>query len=154
MDNETAAKVVADWRAHGLRVGFTNGCFDLLHPGHVELLRRAREMCDRLIVALNTDASVRRLKGEARPVQNEQARSVVMAALDSVDAVTLFEEDTPARLIEQVKPDCLMKGADYTEATVVGAEFVKSYGGKVVLIPLQSGQSTTSLIARVNAQSP
>jgi len=96
MDNETAAKVVADWRAHGLRVGFTNGCFDLLHPGHVELLRRAREMCDRLIVALNTDASVRRLKGEARPVQNEQARLVVMAALDSVDAVTLFEEDTPA----------------------------------------------------------
>jgi D-beta-D-heptose 7-phosphate kinase/D-beta-D-heptose 1-phosphate adenosyltransferase len=151
-DNATAAEVVADWKAHGLRVGFTNGCFDLLHPGHVELLKQARAVCDRLVVALNTDASVRRLKGETRPVQSEHARSVVMAALDSVDLVTLFDEDTPMRLIELLKPDCLIKGADYTVATVVGGDFVASYGGKVILVPLERGHSTTSIIARANAE--
>jgi D-beta-D-heptose 7-phosphate kinase / D-beta-D-heptose 1-phosphate adenosyltransferase len=148
VDNETAAAVVADWQAHGLRVGFTNGCFDLLHPGHVELLKRSRAACDRLVVALNADASVRRLKGETRPVQNEHARSVVMAAIDSVDLVTLFGEDTPMRLIQLLRPDYLIKGADYTIATVVGAEFVKSYGGKVILVPIERGHSTTSIIAR------
>jgi D-beta-D-heptose 7-phosphate kinase/D-beta-D-heptose 1-phosphate adenosyltransferase len=150
VDNETAAAVVADWRRHGLRVGFTNGCFDLLHPGHVELLKRSRAACDRLVVALNTDASVRRLKGETRPVQNEHARSVVMAAIDNVDLVTLFGEDTPLRLIELLKPDYLIKGADYTIATVVGADLVRSYGGKVLLIPLERDHSTTSIIARAN----
>ena len=150
VDNETAAAVVADWQAHGLRVGFTNGCFDLLHPGHVELLKRSRAACDRLVVALNTDASVRRIKGESRPVQNEHARSVVMAAIDSVDLVTLFDEDTPLRLIELLKPNYLIKGADYTIATVVGADFVRSYGGKVILVPLERGHSTTSIIARAN----
>jgi D-beta-D-heptose 7-phosphate kinase / D-beta-D-heptose 1-phosphate adenosyltransferase len=149
-DNATAAEVVADWKAHGLRVGFTNGCFDLLHPGHVELLKQARAACDRLVVALNTDASVRRLKGETRPVQGERARSVVMAALDSVDLVTLFDEDTPMRLIELLRPDSLIKGADYTVATVVGADFVASYGGKVILAAIESGHSTTSIIARAN----
>jgi D-beta-D-heptose 7-phosphate kinase/D-beta-D-heptose 1-phosphate adenosyltransferase len=147
----TAAEVVADWKAHGLRVGFTNGCFDLLHPGHVELLKRARAACDRLVVALNSDASVRRLKGATRPVQNEHARSVVMAAIDSVDLVTLFDEDTPMRLIELLKPDSLIKGADYTLATVVGSDFVASYGGRVILVPIESGHSTTSVIARANA---
>jgi D-beta-D-heptose 7-phosphate kinase / D-beta-D-heptose 1-phosphate adenosyltransferase len=150
VDNETAAAVVADWRRHGLRVGFTNGCFDLLHPGHVELLKRSRAACDRLVVALNADASVRRLKGETRPVQNEHARSIVMAAIDSVDLVTLFGEDTPLRLIELLKPDYLIKGADYTIATVVGADLVQSYGGKVLLIPLERDHSTTSIIARAN----
>ena len=152
VDNETAAAVVADWQAHGLRVGFTNGCFDLLHPGHVELLKRSRAACDRLVVALNADASVRRLKGETRPVQNEHARSVVMAAIDSVDLVTLFDEDTPLRLIELLKPDYLIKGADYTISTVVGADLVRSYGGKVILVPLERGHSTTSIIARANAR--
>jgi D-beta-D-heptose 7-phosphate kinase / D-beta-D-heptose 1-phosphate adenosyltransferase len=150
VDNETAAAVVADWQAHGLRVGFTNGCFDLLHPGHVELLKRSRAACDRLVVALNADASVRRLKGESRPVQNEHARSVVMAAIDTVDLVTLFGADTPLRLIELLKPDYLIKGADYTIATVVGADVVQSYGGKVLLIPLERGHSTASIIARAN----
>jgi D-beta-D-heptose 7-phosphate kinase/D-beta-D-heptose 1-phosphate adenosyltransferase len=150
VDNEAASVVIADWQAHGLRVGFTNGCFDLLHPGHVELLKRSRAACDRLVVALNTDASVRRLKGESRPVQNEHARSVVMAAIDSVDLVTLFGEDTPLRLIELLKPNYLIKGADYTIATVVGADLVRSYGGKVILVPLERGHSTTSIIARVN----
>ncbi|MBV8662804.1 MAG: D-glycero-beta-D-manno-heptose 1-phosphate adenylyltransferase, partial [Hyphomicrobiales bacterium] len=151
VDAETAAAIVADWKAHGLKVGFTNGCFDLLHPGHVELLRRSRAACDRLIVALNTDASVRRLKGETRPVQNETARSIVMAAIDSVDLVTLFADDTPLQLIELLKPDFLIKGADYTTATVVGADFVMANGGKVLLVPLEAGHSTTSMIARANA---
>ena len=150
VDNEAASEIIADWQAHGLKVGFTNGCFDLLHPGHVELLKRSRAACDRLVVALNTDASVRRLKGATRPVQNEHARSIVMAAIDSVDLVTLFEDDTPMRLIEELKPDYLIKGADYTLATVVGAEFVRSYGGKVILIPLAKGHSTTAMIARAN----
>jgi D-beta-D-heptose 7-phosphate kinase / D-beta-D-heptose 1-phosphate adenosyltransferase len=151
VDNAVAAEIIADWKAHGLKVGFTNGCFDLLHPGHVQLLKRSRAVCDRLVVALNADASVRRLKGETRPVQNEHARSVVMAAIDSVNLVTLFEEDTPMRLIGLLRPDYLMKGADYTLAAVVGADLVRSYGGKVVLIPLDHGHSTTSIIARANA---
>jgi D-beta-D-heptose 7-phosphate kinase / D-beta-D-heptose 1-phosphate adenosyltransferase len=148
---EQAAAIVGDWRAHGLKIGFTNGCFDLLHPGHVELLRRSRAACDRLIVALNSDASVRRLKGETRPVQNERARSVVMAAIDSVDLVTLFDEDTPLRLIELLRPDYLIKGADYSIETVVGADLVRSYGGRVILVPLDRAHSTTSIIARATA---
>ena len=117
---EEAAAIVAEWKEQGFRVGFTNGCFDLLHPGHVELLKRSRALCDRLIVALNDDASVRRLKGETRPVQNEMARSTIMASIDSVDLVTLFDNDTPMQLIEQLRPDVLLKGADYSVATVVG----------------------------------
>ena len=151
VDNERAAAIVRDWRAHGFKVGFANGCFDLIHPGHIELLRRSRPACDRLIVALNTDASVRRLKGETRPVQNERARSAVMAAIDSVDLVTLFDEDTPLRLIERLTPDCLIKGDDYTVETVVGADFVRSYGGRVILVPLERGHNTTSIIARASA---
>jgi D-beta-D-heptose 7-phosphate kinase / D-beta-D-heptose 1-phosphate adenosyltransferase len=150
-DEQRAVAIVGDWRTHGLKVGFTNGCFDLLHPGHVELLRRSRSACDRLIVALNSDASVRRLKGETRPVQNERARSVVMAAMDSVDLVTLFDEDTPLRLIEALRPDYLIKGADYTMETVVGADLVRSYGGRIILVPLERGHSTTSIIARATA---
>jgi len=152
VDCEAASETVADWRQHGLRVGFTNGCFDLLHPGHVELLKRSRAACDRLVVALNTDASVRRVKGENRPVQNEYARSIVMAALDSVDLVTLFDEDTPLELIRLLRPDILFKGADYTFETVVGADFVASYGGTVYLVPIEQGHSTTSIIARAYAR--
>jgi D-beta-D-heptose 7-phosphate kinase / D-beta-D-heptose 1-phosphate adenosyltransferase len=110
VDEGQAAAIVGDWKAHGLKVGFTNGCFDLLHPGHIELLRRSRATCDRLIVALNSDASIRRLKGETRPVQNERARSVVMAAMDGVDLVTLFDEDTPLRLIESLRHEYLRNG--------------------------------------------
>jgi D-beta-D-heptose 7-phosphate kinase/D-beta-D-heptose 1-phosphate adenosyltransferase len=151
VSNKAASAIVADWRAKGLKVGLTNGCFDLLHPGHVELLKKSRAACDRLVVALNADASVRRLKGETRPVQNEHARSIVMAAIDSVDLVTLFEEDTPLRLIKLLRPDYLIKGGDYTLATVVGADLVRAYGGKVVLVPLERGHSTTSIIARASA---
>ena len=147
---EALARVAA-WRAAGLAVGFTNGCFDLIHPGHVRLLARARAACDRLVVALNTDASVQRLKGPERPVQSEAARATVMASIASADLVVLFDEDTPERLIRAIRPDVLIKGADYTVATVVGADFVQAHGGRVVLIPLEAGHSTTATISRIHA---
>lgn len=136
------------WRAEGLTVGFTNGCFDLLHPGHVTLLNKARMLCDKLVVGLNTDASVKRLKGPTRPVQAELARVAVMSALADVDAVVLFDEDTPLELIMKIKPDVLIKGADYAEDQIVGASFVRAQGGSVARIPLVTGQSTTKLIHR------
>jgi D-beta-D-heptose 7-phosphate kinase/D-beta-D-heptose 1-phosphate adenosyltransferase len=137
-----------DWRKQDLRIGFTNGCFDILHPGHVRLLTAARATCDRLIVGLNSDASVRRLKGEGRPVQSERARSEVLAALEAVDLVVLFEEDTPIQLITQIRPDVLVKGADYTREQVVGHEIVEAYGGEVRLVDILPGFSTTSLVDR------
>lgn len=148
---EEAVALVEKWRRRGLRVGFTNGCFDLLHPGHVSLLRQARAACDRLVVGLNTDASVRKLKGPSRPVQNESARATVLASMATVDLVVPFSDNTPIRLIEALKPSVLVKGADYTVETVVGAEFVQSYGGKVVLAALEDGFSTTATIARLNS---
>jgi D-beta-D-heptose 7-phosphate kinase/D-beta-D-heptose 1-phosphate adenosyltransferase len=151
-DRQTAKAQVASWRARGLKVGFTNGCFDLLHPGHVSLMAQARAACDRLIVGLNTDASVQRLKGPTRPVQSEAARATVLASLSAVDLVVLFDEDTPLALIEAFHPDVLVKGADYTVETVVGADIVLGYGGKVVLADLKAGQSTTALIGRMNAK--
>jgi D-beta-D-heptose 7-phosphate kinase/D-beta-D-heptose 1-phosphate adenosyltransferase len=138
-----------EWRKRGLRVGFTNGCYDLLHPGHVSLLRSAAAECDRLIVAINSDASVRRLKGPTRPVQDESSRAYVLGALSAVDLVLVFDEDTPAETIAALKPDLLVKGADYTMEQVVGAETVGAAGGRVLLLPLMRGQSTTSLIRRV-----
>ncbi|MEP9351162.1 D-glycero-beta-D-manno-heptose-7-phosphate kinase [Xanthobacter sp. KR7-225] len=143
-----AARVIAEWRAAGARVVFTNGCFDLLHPGHVALLEAAAREGDRLVVALNTDASVKRLKGEGRPVQDEAARARVMGALRCVDLVVLFDEDTPLRLIETLRPDVLVKGADYREDEVVGADVVKAHGGRVALVPLVEGRSTSALVAK------
>jgi D-beta-D-heptose 7-phosphate kinase/D-beta-D-heptose 1-phosphate adenosyltransferase len=151
MPLDAAIARVASWRRTGLRVGFTNGVFDLIHPGHVRLLTRARITCDRLVVGLNTDASVRRLKGPTRPVQNEMARATVMASMRPVDAVILFAEDTPERLIAAIRPDVLIKGADYRIDQVVGAEIVQAHGGQVVLIDLQEGHSTTNTIMRINA---
>ncbi|AWK90227.1 D-glycero-beta-D-manno-heptose-7-phosphate kinase [Azospirillum thermophilum] len=146
---EVAAERIARWRARGRRIGFTNGCFDLLHPGHISLLNQARAACDVLVVGLNSDASVKRLKGETRPVQTETARATVLASLACVDLVVIFGEDTPEALIRALRPDVLVKGADYTIATVVGADFVQSYGGKVVLAELVEGQSTTGTIRRM-----
>lgn len=148
---DAAAERVARWRIQGRRVGFTNGCFDLLHPGHVSLLAQARAACDVLVVGLNSDESVSRLKGPARPVNKEGARATVLAALASVDLVVIFGEDTPEALIKALHPDVLVKGADYTIDKVVGADFVQSYGGKVVLADLVAGQSTTGTIARMTA---
>lgn len=138
---------VAVWKHAGQRIVFTNGCFDLLHIGHVRLLREAAAQGDKLIVAINADASVRRLKGKERPIQKAAARAAVMAALDGVDAVIVFEEDTPLRLIEALTPHVLVKGGDYMEATVVGAAHVLAHGGRVHIVPTVDGYSTTSLVA-------
>jgi D-beta-D-heptose 7-phosphate kinase/D-beta-D-heptose 1-phosphate adenosyltransferase len=135
----------ADWAAQGLSVGFTNGCFDLLHPGHVSLLAQAAGACDRLIVALNSDASVRRLKGPTRPIQPLEARARVIGAIRGVDLVVAFEEDTPLALIQALTPDVLVKGADYKEEEVVGGDLVKARGGRVMLAALTPGQSTTAI---------
>ena len=136
------------WRRLGLKVGFTNGVFDLLHPGHVALLRKARAACDRLIVGTNSDASVKRLKGNDRPLQDEASRATVLASLASVDGVVIFAEDTPLALIQQLRPDLLVKGADYTIDKVVGAREVQSWGGRVVLVDLERGHSTTRLVGK------
>jgi D-beta-D-heptose 7-phosphate kinase/D-beta-D-heptose 1-phosphate adenosyltransferase len=144
-----AAKRVAGWRAKGQRVGFTNGCFDLLHPGHIALLAQAREACDRLVVGLNSDASARRLKGRERPVQGETARGAVLASLANVDLVVPFDDDTPMALIEALRPEVLVKGADYRRTDVVGGDFVEAYGGTVVLAELVPGHSTTRTIAKL-----
>jgi D-beta-D-heptose 7-phosphate kinase / D-beta-D-heptose 1-phosphate adenosyltransferase len=146
---EEAAEKAAEWRRRGLKVGFANGCFDLIHPGHVRLLSEARAACDRLIVALNTDASVKRLKGPTRPLQNEMARATVMASMAPVDLVTLFDEDTPLEMITALRPDVLVKGSDYTVDQVVGGDLVQGWGGKVVLVTLREGHSTTGTIRRM-----
>jgi D-beta-D-heptose 7-phosphate kinase / D-beta-D-heptose 1-phosphate adenosyltransferase len=138
-----------DWRRQGLRVGFTNGCFDLLHPGHVRLLTEARGACDRLVVGLNSDASVKRLKGEGRPVQGQEARAEVLAGLEAVDVVVIFEQDTPLELLGRVRPKVLVKGADYRVDQVVGRELVEANGGEVVLVDLVPGYSTTRLVKRM-----
>lgn len=147
---QEAAAVARSWRLQGRRIVFTNGCFDLLHPGHIRLLERARAEGDRLIVALNSDGSVRRLKGPSRPVQNEAARTVVMASIGVVDLVTVFSEDTPLAAIEAIQPDVLVKGADYTEEQVVGGDVVRARGGRVVLVELEKGHSTTGTVQRAS----
>jgi D-beta-D-heptose 7-phosphate kinase / D-beta-D-heptose 1-phosphate adenosyltransferase len=140
---------LAEWRNHGLRIGFTNGCFDLLHRGHIRLLAEARAACDRLIVGLNSDASTRRLKGPARPINAEEGRAEVLAALEAVDLVVVFDQDTPLELIKLVRPNVLIKGADYSRETVVGHEIVEAAGGQVVLVDLVPGHSTTNIVRRV-----
>lgn len=146
----SALDLVQTWRARGLSIGFTNGCFDLIHPGHISLLAQARGQCDRLIVGLNTDASVKRLKGSSRPINSELARAIVLAALESVDAVVLFDQDTPIELIKAIRPDVLVKGADYTVDKVVGGDFVTESGGRVFLAELTPGQSTTNIVQRLS----
>ena len=137
------------WRQRGWRVGFTNGCFDLLHPGHVHLLEQARGWCDRLIVGMNSDASVARLKGPTRPIQGEAARAAVLASLATVDLVTVFDDDTPLDLIRTVQPDVLVKGADYRVEQVVGGDLLAEWGGAVKLAELLPGNSTTATVARI-----
>jgi D-beta-D-heptose 7-phosphate kinase/D-beta-D-heptose 1-phosphate adenosyltransferase len=137
-----------EWRRQDLRIGFTNGCFDLLHRGHIKLLAEARAACDRLVVGLNSDASTRRLKGEGRPINPVEGRAEVLAALEAVDLVVVFEEDTPAELIKRVRPSALIKGGDYRREEVVGHEFVEATGGDVILVDLVPGHSTTAMVAR------
>jgi rfaE bifunctional protein nucleotidyltransferase chain/domain len=137
------------WRFQGRKIVFTNGCFDILHKGHVEYLSKARDLGDILIIGLNTDASVSRLKGSGRPVQDQSSRALVLASLRFVEAVVFFEEDTPYNLIDLVKPDVLVKGGDYTEENIVGADVVKANGGSVVIIPLVEGYSTSGIIKKL-----
>lgn len=148
---ETVA-LVERWKRQGLTVGFTNGCFDILHPGHVALLQAARAKCDRLVVALNTDASVSRLKGPERPINALEQRAAVLAAIRHVDCVVAFDEDTPLALIRRLLPDVLLKGADYRPEEVVGADIVQAAGGKVMLCELVDGQSTTRIVERIRTR--
>ena len=143
--------LVASWRRAGDRIVFTNGCFDLLHIGHVHVITEAARQGDRLIVAVNSDSSVKRLKGPHRPVQREDARAAVVAALDGVDAVAVFGDDTPIALIEAIKPDVLVKGGDYTVDTVVGASSVLARGGRVCIVPTLEGYSTTGIISSISS---
>lgn len=137
------------WRSNGLKIAFTNGCFDILHLGHVDYLEKAQKLADKLVVGLNTDDSIRRIKGETRPVIDQVSRARVMAALECVDAVVLFDEDTPLQLIQCVKPDVLVKGSDYNVCNIVGADFVMAYGGKVDTVPLIEGYSTSKIIEKI-----
>ena len=141
---------LADWRRGGLRIGFTNGCFDLLHRGHVRLMAEARAACDVLIVGLNSDASTRRLKGQARPINPAESRADVLAALEAVDLVVVFEQDTPLELIKLVRPNVLIKGADYKREEVVGHDVVEAAGGQVVLVDLVPGHSTTNIVRHMS----
>lgn len=137
------------WRVQGLRIGFTNGCFDLLHPGHVKVLQAARAACDRLVVGLNSDQSVARLKGPGRPIFDERGRAQMLAALEGVDLVVVFTEDTPLELIRAIQPNVLVKGGDYARDMIVGSDLVEAAGGTVVVVDLFAGYSTTSIISRL-----
>jgi D-beta-D-heptose 7-phosphate kinase/D-beta-D-heptose 1-phosphate adenosyltransferase len=140
---------VRAWQDQGDEIVFTNGCFDILHLGHIDYLEGARDLGDRLIIGLNSDASTQRLKGDARPINAEQSRAYLLASLSVVDLVTVFDEDTPAELIAEVLPDILVKGGDYTEADVVGGVVVKAHGGKVIILPYKEGFSTTSIEQKI-----
>ena len=149
MSWEAAAQVAREWQAEGKKIVFTNGCFDIVHLGHIDYLEKSRALGDKLVLGLNTDASVSRLKGPSRPVVNEYARARLMAALSFVDTVILFDEPTPLELIQTICPDILVKGDDYTPQNIVGADFVVGRGGEVKTIALVKGYSTTSLIEKI-----
>ena len=153
LDLERIKLRVAEWRASGETIVFTNGCFDLLHVGHIKLLEDCRRFGSKLVLGLNADASVCRLKGPTRPIVGEQERARVMAALAAVDAVVLFEQDTPIELIRALKPNVLVKGGDYTIETVVGHEDVIAAGGRVEIVPTVEGFSTTNIVKKLTANS-
>ncbi|MDP8298663.1 MAG: D-glycero-beta-D-manno-heptose 1-phosphate adenylyltransferase [Candidatus Tantalella remota] len=149
---EEAAKIVTLEKAAGKKVGFTNGCFDILHLGHVRYLNETKKDCDVLVVGLNSDGSVNRLKGDERPMNGQDSRAEVLAALESVDLVTVFDEDTPEELIKVLTPDMLFKGGDWKEKEIVGAEHVKGAGGKVKVIFYVEGYSTTKFIEKIKKE--
>lgn len=149
MSRGALSHLCSGWRIKGYKIVFTNGCFDILHQGHVALLLEAAELGHKLVLGLNTDASVKKLKGPHRPINDEQSRALIMASQLYVDAVTLFEEDTPLELIQEIRPDVIVKGGDYTPETVVGNDFVSSYGGSVVIVPTVDGFSTTNIINKM-----
>lgn len=149
MDLESLRQLMTKWRSSGERVVFSNGCFDIIHLGHIDYLEKASQLGSKFIIGINSDVSVKRLKGPQRPVQPEEARTRMLAALGFVDAVVLFEEDTPLRLIETLKPHILVKGDDYTIESIVGADVVLREGGEVKTIPLVKGYSTTEIINKI-----
>ena len=142
-------KIVQDWKRRGDTVVFTNGCFDILHAGHIHYLKEAKKLGDRLLIGLNTDRSVQTLKGKTRPINSEISRSTVLKNLSFIDGVTLFEEETPRALIEDILPHVLVKGGDYSVDEVVGADTMKKIGGRVVIIPFLEGFSTSDIITRI-----
>ena len=148
---DEARRALAAWRAAGEKIVFTNGVFDLLHRGHAEYLAKARALGERLVVGVNSDASVRRLKGPARPIVAAGDRAALLEALACVDLAVIFDDDTPARLIAAVRPDVLVKGGDWAVAQIVGRELVESYGGRVLSIPLREGHGTSVLVERIRA---
>ena len=149
LSREALEMKLAEWRSAGKTIVFTNGCFDILHRGHVEYLAQAADLGDKLIVGLNTDASVKRLKGESRPVNDEKSRALLLSALQFVDVVVFFDEDTPYELIKQLQPDILVKGNDYKPEEIIGYDIVTAKGGKVLTIDLVEGFSTTNIIKRL-----
>lgn len=149
LSREALETKLAEWRSAGETIVFTNGCFDILHRGHVEYLAQAADLGDKLIVGLNTDASVKRLKGESRPINDEKSRALLLSALQFVDVVVFFDEDTPYELIKQVQPDILVKGNDYKPEEIVGYDIVTAKGGKVLTIDLVEGFSTTNIISHL-----
>lgn len=149
VDITGAQRLINVWHLAGEKIVFTNGCFDILHPGHIAVLTTAAEQGNKLIVGLNTDASVKRLKGPQRPINHQDARATVLSALAFVDAIVLFDEDTPKALIEALQPDVLVKGGDYTLDQIVGADTVHAKGGTVVIVPTLEGNSTTGMIAKI-----
>ena len=146
---DEAKKQVDGWKLSGQKIVFTNGCFDILHRGHVEYLTEAKACGDKLVTALNSDTSVRGLKGEVRPIQSQEDRAVILDALESVDLVVIFDQETPAEIIKTLLPDVLVKGGDYTPDTIVGADIVTENGGEVKVIPFRSGQSTSGIVEKI-----
>jgi len=151
LSQDDARRFAGEARARGRRIVFTNGVFDLLHPGHVRYLQEARALGDLLIIGLNADASVRRNKGPGRPITPQDERAEVLAALACVDAVVIFEEDTPAEIIRLVQPDVLVKGADWAADAIVGRDTVEARGGRVVRVPVEQGYSTTAIVEKVKS---
>jgi rfaE bifunctional protein nucleotidyltransferase chain/domain len=149
LNKEEALKQIQEWQSEGKKIVFTNGCFDIVHLGHIDYLEKARNLGDKLVLGLNTDASVSRLKGPSRPVVNEYARARMMSAFEFVDTVILFDEPTPQELIETLCPNILVKGDDYSIANIVGADFVMAKGGEVKTISLVNGYSTTAIIKKI-----
>jgi len=151
VNKSEAIKKVAKWQNEGNEIVFTNGCFDIVHLGHIDYLEKARNLGDKLIVGINTDASVKKLKGEKRPIVDEEARTRMMASFEFIDLVVLFDEDTPLEIIEMLSPDILVKGNDYTISNIVGADFVLDHGGKVETIEFVKGYSTSLIIEKIKA---
>jgi len=149
VNRNEAAKIIDKWRADRRTIIFTNGCFDIIHRGHVEYLKKAKLLGDILIVGLNSDTSVRRIKGKLRPYQNEQDRALILDAMKMVDLIIIFSEDTPLNLICELKPDVLVKGGDYDHRSIVGAKEVENWGGRVIIIPFLKGYGTSKLVEKI-----